>query len=193
MKTQFKIESAIATNRYGLGARPGDLASINDNPKAWLLEQLTGPSRPSTVIAELPASASILIAVNKARERRQQAKKDGKTSGDDTKIYAKTVRGFYMEQAKARYISAATTDYPFYERLVHFWSNHFAVSADKQPVSALVGAFENEAVRPNISGKFSDLLLAAEKHPAMLLYLDNQRSVGPNSDAGRKAGKRNSK
>lgn len=193
MSTTPKIESAIAANRYGLGARPGDLTSIDKNPQEWLLGQLKGPPLTSTVIATLPTSASILVEVEKARQRRQQAKKSGKTTGEDTKIYAKTVRGFYIEQTGARYISAVTTDYPFYERLVHFWSNHFAVSADKQPIAAVVGAFENEAVRPNISGKFSDLLLAAEKHPAMLLYLDNQRSVGPNSDAGRKAGKRNSK
>ena len=193
MSTTPKIESAIAANRYGLGARPGDLTSIDKNPQEWLLGQLKGPPLTSTVIATLPTSASILVEVEKARQRRQQAKKSGKTTGEDTKIYAKTVRGFYIEQTGARYISAVTNDYPFYERLVHFWSNHFAVSADKQPIAAVVGAFENEAVRPNISGKFSDLLLAAEKHPAMLLYLDNQRSVGPNSDAGRKAGKRNSK
>jgi uncharacterized protein (DUF1800 family) len=57
----------------------------------------------------------------------------------------------------------------------------------------LAGAFENEAIRPHVSGKFSDMLLAAETHPAMLLYLDNQRSIGPNSDAARRAGRRQSK
>jgi uncharacterized protein (DUF1800 family) len=74
---------------------------------------------------------------------------------------------------------------------VHFWSNHFAVSADKQPLTALAGAFENEAIRPHLGGRFVDLLLAVEKHPAMILYLDNQRSIGPNSRAGRRAARRN--
>ena len=76
---------------------------------------------------------------------------------------------------------------PFLERLVHFWSNHFALSAEKQPLAAIAGLFENEAIRPNVVGNFADLLLAVERHPAMLLYLDNQRSIGPNSALGRTA------
>ena len=67
-----------------------------------------------------------------------------------------------MQQIEARYRVAAATDMPFFERLVHFWSNHFAVSADKQPVPAIVGLYENEAIRPNVNGKFADLLVAAE-------------------------------
>src|SRR4029077_19911567 len=49
--------------------------------------------------------------------------------------------------------------------------------------------FEREAIRPHILGKFSDLLLAVESHPAMLLYLDNARSIGPQSFAGQRRGK----
>ena len=45
----------------------------------------------------------------------------------------------------------------------------------------LAGAMEREAIRPHVHGHFTDLLLAVEKHPAMLLYLDNQASIGPNS------------
>ena len=62
------------------------------------------------------------------------------------------VRSYYADQVGARIKNAARTDYPFHERLVRFWSNHFAVSADRQPVSALAGLFENEAIRPNLSG-----------------------------------------
>ncbi len=69
------------------------------------------------------------------------------------------------------------------ERLVHFWSNHFAVSADKQPLAALAGLYEQEAIRPHVAGNFYDLLLAAERHPAMIVYLDNQASMGPGSQA----------
>ena len=72
------------------------------------------------------------------------------------------------------------------ERLVAFWSNHFAVSVAKgQGVRATAGAFEREAIRPHVLGKFSDLLIAVESHPAMIFYLDNQRSIGPGSNAGR--------
>jgi len=72
---------------------------------------------------------------------------------------------------------------------VWFWSNHFCVSADKGQVRALCGAFEREAIRPYIAGKFGDMLMAVETHPAMLFYLDNARSLGPQSIAGQRQGK----
>src|SRR5262249_2599211 len=64
-----------------------------------------------------------------------------------------------------------------------FWSNHFCVSADKGPVRALAGAYEREAIRDHALGRFADMLLAVETHPAMLVYLDNARSIGPDSIA----------
>ena len=64
-----------------------------------------------------------------------------------------------------------------------FGRNHFAVSVDKVAVLGLAGSFEREAIRPHVLGNFTDLLLASTRHPAMLLYLDNQTSVGPNSPA----------
>ena len=73
---------------------------------------------------------------------------------------------------------------------MHFWSNHFAISADKQPLPAIAGLFENEAIRPHVTGRFADLLLAAEQHPAMILYLDNQRSIGPGSKLAKRANRR---
>ena len=91
----------------------------------------------------------------------------------------------YQADSAARMRSAIATDRPFVERLVHFWSNHFAVSVDKVAVLGLAGCMEREAIRPNILGNFSDLLLSVEKHPAMLMFLDNQLSIGPGFDAGR--------
>jgi len=76
------------------------------------------------------------------------------------------------------------------ERLVHFWSNHFAVSVDKLLVVGLAGGFEADAIRPNVLGRFEDLLLAVVRHPAMLLYLDQAQSIGPSSLAGMRAGER---
>jgi uncharacterized protein (DUF1800 family) len=90
----------------------------------------------------------------------------------------------------ARVDSALTTDNPFAERLVHFWANHFAVSVDKLPVIGLAGLLEFEAIRPHLFGRFSDLLLAVEQHPAMLVYLDQAQSVGPNSQVGGFASRR---
>lgn len=90
----------------------------------------------------------------------------------------------FLEEAKARFDSALNAEIGFAERLVWFWSNHFCVSADK--VRPVAGAFEREAIRPYVLGNFADMLLAVESHPAMLAYLDNARSIGPNSIAGQR-------
>jgi len=182
------IKTVIATARFGLGARPGDLARIGDKPENWLLDQLQGPSRVHREIRRLPKSAAVLADVQALR-RSERAEKD---NADFVKTYGRTVRKLYMDQTSARYVAAIESETPFHERLVHFWSNHFAISADKQPIPAIAGLYENEAIRPNVSGKFIDLLLAVEKHPAMIVYLDNQRSIGPDSDLGKRAKRRSS-
>ncbi|MBV9653456.1 MAG: DUF1800 domain-containing protein, partial [Acetobacteraceae bacterium] len=78
---------------------------------------------------------------------------------------------------------------PFRERLVWFWANHFTVSVRGGPTAALAGAFVQEAIRPHVTGHFADMLLAAVRHPAMLLYLNNAGSVGPDSPAGLRTGR----
>jgi uncharacterized protein (DUF1800 family) len=95
-----------------------------------------------------------------------------------------------LEEAKVRIDAAAAAEIGFAERLVWFWSNHFCVSANKGGmVAVMCGAYEREAIRPHVLGRFADLLLAVETHPAMLLYLDNARSIGPDSVGGRNQGK----
>lgn len=182
------MKAAIACNRFGLGARPGDLDKVN-RQSAWLLDQLQGPSRTPKELRDLPDSASLLVEVQELRRERRAARK---ADEDITVAYGRFVRDAYIEQTAARYRHAASTDLPFHERLVHFWSNHFAVSADKQPLPAIAGLMENEAIRPNVSSNFVDLLMAVEKHPAMIVYLDNQRSIGPNSTLGNRANRRRS-
>jgi uncharacterized protein (DUF1800 family) len=90
-------------------------------------------------------------------------------------------RSTYLTLVGARANAALTAQAPFVERLVHFWANHFAISIDKLQVIALGGLLEMEAIRPHVLGKFRDMLLAVEQHPAMLLFLDQAQSVGPNS------------
>src|SRR5262249_58233966 len=80
--------------------------------------------------------------------------------------------------------AASDAEIGFVERLVWFWSNHFCVSADKGNVRQMCGAYDREVIRANVLGRFSDMLLAVESHPAMLIYLDNARSIGPDSIAG---------
>lgn len=177
----------IANNRFGLGARPGDLDRRED-PRDWLLEQLGTHAKPEPAVRALPRTPEVLAEVQTLR--REQQASSGADAPDIVRRYSRAVRSHYLEQTTARYAAAAATDRPFRERLVHFWANHFAVSADKQPVPAIAGLFENEAIRPHVTGSFADLLIAAERHPAMLLYLDNAQSIGPNSTLGTRARRR---
>ncbi|MDQ8758230.1 DUF1800 domain-containing protein [Sphingosinicella sp. LHD-64] len=97
---------------------------------------------------------------------------------------------YYLNLVGARTNAALAAPAPFVERLVHFWANHFAVSADKLTVIGLAGLLEFEAIRPHVLGKFSDMLMAVERHPAMLLYLDQAVSIGPDSTIGRRIAQR---
>lgn len=91
----------------------------------------------------------------------------------------------YRAEAGARFERLAQTETPLVERLVMFWANHFTVSVAKGGhLRSIAGAFEREAIRPHVLGRFADMLKAVENHPAMLFYLDNPASTGPESRTG---------
>ena len=88
----------------------------------------------------------------------------------------------FRAEALARIQRAALSECGFVERLVVFWSNHFCISAGKGGLARMwAGSFEREAIRPHVLGRFADMLKAVEQHPAMLFFLDNQQSLGPDS------------
>jgi uncharacterized protein (DUF1800 family) len=202
--------SAIAANRFGLGAKPGELATVGDHPRDWLAAQLAG-SAPLLTSPELRSSAETLARGLDIRRELRAAKRaaaaehnalpaDALDTGDTANQanaaaallkVGQVFRPVYMAEARARFSEGVATNRPFVERLTYFWSNHFAVSIDKNLVLGLAGSLEREAIRPNVLGRFSDMLLAVERHPAMLLYLDNHMSVGPNSQAARALARRN--
>jgi uncharacterized protein (DUF1800 family) len=68
------------------------------------------------------------------------------------------------------------------EVMTDFWYNHFNVFVGKGPDRYMITAYERDVIRAHALGKFKDLLIATAKSPAMLFYLDNWQSVGPNSD-----------
>ncbi len=173
---------AIAANRFGLGARPGELGSIGTEPREWLRAQLQGAPPP---VADPGLRPSYEIFAE-ALTLRRQIRESRNGAGDPAQQLPQFLRPIYVSEATARLKLAAASERPFLERLTQFWSNHFAVSMDKQLLAGLAGSFEREAIRPHVLGHFGELLLAAETHPAMLLYLDNHLSVGPHSElAGR--------
>jgi len=193
----FSEKSAIAANRFGLGARPGDAMEIGHDAAGWLRAQLEDAAATVPKPARRPASAATLEEVTELRIARQQLQRLRAQSDQPLEIdrdmlreYAQFIGSQYRVQASQRCIDAIESDRPFVERLVHFWANHFAVSVEKQPLGAIAVQYEDEAIRPHVAGNFFELLKAVEQHPAMLLYLDNQRSIGPNSLAARAAQRR---
>jgi uncharacterized protein (DUF1800 family) len=188
------LQTEIAVLRFGLGARPGDLNTAKPDPRGWLRAQIRG-ALPLAVATPLTPSNQIFAAVLAARQERQEMKREAATDAPasaDAKaannILREAYQPHYHAQVLARAQSAVLTARPFAERLVHFWSNHFAVSADKGAIFGLAGTLENEAIRPHVNGRFVDLLSAVEQHPAMIAFLDNQFSVGAGSPAARFAG-----
>jgi uncharacterized protein (DUF1800 family) len=187
---QQPFASAIAANRFGLGARPGELAAIGGDAREWLRAQLAG-GPPLLADGELRSSADVLTDALALRREIQAARKSGDTAQlDALQKLPQLLRPVYIAEATARFGQAVSSERPLTERLVQFWSNHFAVSVDKQLQAGLAGSFEREAIRPHVLGNFAGLLLAAETHPAMLLYLDNHESVGPHSPAALRAAAR---
>jgi uncharacterized protein (DUF1800 family) len=191
-----RLSPAIASNRFGLGARPDEMTQIGAQPRDWLRAQLSG-APPLVTGAELHSSAETLARGLDVRRELRAAKRAAAESSaapesaDQANAVAalmkvgQVYRPIYVAEASARLRQGVTTDRPFVERLTYFWTNHFAVSIDKNLVLGLAGSLEREAIRPNVLGRFSDMLLAVERHPAMLLYLDNHMSVGPHSQAAR--------
>ena len=178
-------DAVLALNRFGVGARPGEVARIANDPRGWLAAQL---SRPEAALIDDPALLSSDAAARSLAQARR-AKRDEAADAPSLPTSqpvdpGQIRRTIARAEAEARLAHGAATEAGLVERLALFFANHFAVSADKGPVRVLAGAFEREAIRPHVLGRFADMLRAVQRHPAMLVYLDNQRSVGPGSPAG---------
>jgi uncharacterized protein (DUF1800 family) len=192
-----KAQAALALHRFGFGPRPGDIDRIAGDPRGALLADLkAGPTKiDNPQLRDSAAAFRAAVAFQQDRQAARDAQKmdanDASTNGAEPMQQQgpPLPQRIYLAEAEARYNAALNADIGLVERLTWFWSNHFCVSADKGPTRSICGAYEREAIRPHVLGKFSDMLLAVETHPAMLLYLDNARSIGPNSFAGLRRGK----
>ena len=184
------LDAVIAANHFGLGARPGEIERARSDARGWLQKQLTGSRTVPDDIRRLPSSADIFKTYSELRRERSDVKSDGEAAKRRLGGLRAKLVPYYLDQVAARYRVAVHTEESLRERLVHFWTNHFAVSADKPQVLALAGALENEAIRPHVAGRFADMLNAVEMHPAMILYLDNQASIGPDSQLAQRRGRR---
>ncbi len=171
-------QALIAAHRLGLGARPGDLepgTPLVADPRRWLHDQLAPGELPTELRALAPVTervAALLASRSAGRQGRQKLRA--------------AHREVHRQEAIARTLAGVNSARPFRERLVRFFSNLLTVSTSRVQCTGLVGAFEREAIRPHVTGTFSAMLHAAIRHPAMLVYLDNVRSTGPDAPLARR-------
>jgi len=200
MTNPAELDAALALSRFGLGARDGSLESIARNPRGALKDEVTGRVLLAPAGSELRQSSDLLVDLYAflKEQKTQRSRQAASGSGAQTPPPPAMAPGaaqqnpspplpqrVFLAEVDARF--NGTMREPVIgigERLAMFWANHFAVAIGKGPaVRILAGAFEREAIRPHVFGRFEDMLLAVETHPAMLIFLDNQQSVGPASKA----------
>ena len=160
--------TAQALVRFGLGRRGRQ--ELPADPTAWLARQLDGPD-PALALGG-PSAADGLVAFREDRRDRQVRKTEA-----DMPLPTR-VRDMVRPDFARLGEHVLSTDAPFRERLVWFWANHFTVSLRRGEIAGVVMPFVREAIRPNVTGRFADMLLAVMRHPAMLMYLDNAASIG---------------
>jgi uncharacterized protein (DUF1800 family) len=208
MSAHPKAVAARALHRFGLGPRAGTIDAIARDPRGALRAELERPGVGLVANADLlSASQAATAAFNFRQQRqareiamRQEAEERAATAAagvamepkpDDAAANAAAAQRppepdlpveLFRKEVKARLDTAMAAELGFVERLVWFWSNHFCISADV--TQSMAGGFEREAIRPQVLGRFADMLQAVESHPAILFYLDNTRSIGPKSVAG---------
>lgn len=185
----------LALHRFGFGPRPGSIAAIASDPKGALAADLDRPNAGQITDANLLSSGAAFRAVfefNAARAARAKLARQNAAGVVAIDMAEKPAPGdppprrIFFTEAKARIDAARDAEIGFVERLVWFWSNHFCVSLD---ATVMAGGYEREAIRRHVLGRFVDMLLAAESHPAMLIYLNDAQSIGPDSVAGINRGK----
>jgi uncharacterized protein (DUF1800 family) len=167
--------SLRALNRFGFGARIGEARRMGD-ARGWLRAQLDAS------LAPLPAPPGASpTAISQAIRAFRMA---GQASPEEQRQARQRLNSITISESDAALTRRVTTDHPFLERLIAFWSNHLCISAAaKAAVAPLAGNYERDVIRANVLGRFEDMLLASARHPAMLTYLDNAQSIGPNSPA----------
>ena len=200
-----ELAAAIAAHRFGLSE--ARLSTVGADPRGWLLAQTgaAAPQRGEGLVSGVEGLKRYAEFVRRRRMAAGNATADttaAATTADNTTVaatpanskpemaaqpgsaeqqFVEHFRQIVQADVRARLSTAALTEQPFNERLAWFWSNHFTVSMAKGSVRGIVGAFEREAIRPQLGGSFEGLLKAVVHHAGMLRYLDNDNSAGPQS------------
>lgn len=164
LSREAAARARIALQRFGLGPKPGVLERIADDPLAALKAELDQVDVATVTGGGLPTRVEAARA-----------------SQDDFDV----IERIRQRELRARIDKHLSVEIGFVERLVLFWSNHFSMSINKDGViRATYGQLERDVIRKNVLGKFADMQRGVMQHPAMIRYLDNEYSIGPNSKRG---------
>ncbi|KEP71626.1 hypothetical protein DL1_01050 [Thioclava dalianensis] len=175
-------QATLAAIRFGYGLSPDQPAPRGP---AALLDQLKGPDTAAQQFP-VPDTALFLTHLN-AMKTAQRARRQKEPGAEEA---VKTATGdlsrTWLAGMRGQMARAAFSDQGFRERLAFFWCDHFTVVSKTGPTLLGPDAFAEDAIRPHLATTFPQMLRAAVTHPAMLLYLDQNRSVGPQSKFGLK-------
>jgi len=172
-------------NRLGFGPAQGSLAHIGGlgfdgyvdeqlNPKTNQL-----PDALQSALHAIPSYGKDTPTLYRDFWWRVQMQNPGKPTREERRMLKPITNQVPDQSRTARLMRAIASPWQLQETMVEFWFNHFNVYEKKQACRIWTGAYEDEAIRPHTLGRFSDLLLATARHPAMLVYLDNARNVAP--------------
>ena len=196
--------AAHLIGRFTFGNKPGLIDDVvNTGLEKWFTQQLEGKENDDVLISRLkeydalsmsneqvlntfPRNAKILKqAIDEGVINKDSVDKSDKAAyRDEVKDYMekkgyRPQKELYRQFANQKILSAAYSNNQLQQVLTEFWFNHFNVSATKNDCAQFIPAYERDVIRPNVTGKFGDLLLATAQSPAMLIYLDNfNSSVG---------------
>lgn len=188
----------IAANRFGYGANQRTIEQIQGDPLDWLVAQLS----PDSILSEMQTlniqwdskqAAQQLTLYRQQRKQERKKQVSGQVISQENMMaissdgIRKNITKHVFQSVSHVISQQIVSSRPFFWRLVDFFSNHFSVTANGLNMRALAQTLELEAIASNLSGNFSDMLIAVESHPAMLVYLNNEQSVGPNSKIGKRS------
>jgi len=171
--------------RFGYGIRPG--AMLYPDATA-MLAALNSPD-PLAARFERP-SLDERYALQQEIKRARRDQNENVAGAQDRYDAAITKSRQSLIGDMSSFIARHTlSDNGFRERLVSFWADHFTVAGKNQRLLQMVAPFVNNAIRPNITGSFAQILTAVVTDPGMLEFLDQSSSIGPNSPVGKRRGK----
>ena len=173
-------------NRLSFGASPGDIETVEKlGVEGYLQQQLHPESipEPQALTEQLSPLETLNLTPLQLFEQigRPKLPKGQALTPEQRRAYRQKM-GHVLEQAEqSRLLESTESPRQLQEVMVDFWYNHFNVFSRKGPDEMLVGAYEQEAIRPHAFDRFRDLLEATAHHPAMLYYLDNWQNTAPNA------------